>query len=444
MEKTIEERFIQFIKENHLCQKGDKLLLAVSGGSDSMVMCDLFIRNGFNIGLAHCNFQLRAGDANRDENFVKQYAEKKYIPFFSIRFDTEAFSQKNKISIQQAARELRYNWFEQIRQQHQYTFIATAHHLNDNIETLLLNFFKGTGIHGLHSIPLKQGKIIRPLLFLSKKEILDYIDLHKVDFVEDISNLSEKYTRNYLRHQVIPALEKRFPHLIHQLGQNIERFKDAEQLYEQAIDLHKKKLIEERGEEIFIPVLKLKKSHPLSAVTYEIFKPYNFSFEQSQQIMRLLDSESGKVIRSKTHQLLRDRKWLILSPFEIKKPTHVLIEGSTQQVETQDLKLKFKKKAAENYVIPNDENVASLDASKINYPLILRKWKHGDYFYPLGMRKKKKLSRFFIDKKLSLNEKEKVWVLESNQRIIWVVGLRIDERFKVTKATKEVLQVISS
>lgn len=444
MEKTIEERFIQFIKENHLCQKGDKLLLAVSGGSDSMVMCDLFIRNGFNIGLAHCNFQLRAGDANRDENFVKQYAEKKYIPFFSIRFDTEAFSQKNKISIQQAARELRYNWFEQIRQQHQYTFIATAHHLNDNIETLLLNFFKGTGIHGLHSIPLKQGKIIRPLLFLSKKEILDYIDLHKVDFVEDISNLSEKYTRNYLRHQVIPALEKRFPHLAHQLGQNIERFKDAEQLYEQAIDLHKKKLIEERGEEIFIPVLKLKKSHPLSAVTYEIFKPYNFSFEQSQQIMRLLDSESGKVIRSKTHQLLRDRKWLILSPFEIKKPTHVLIEGSTQQVETQDLKLKFKKKAAENYVIPNDENVASLDASKINYPLILRKWKHGDYFYPLGMRKKKKLSRFFIDKKLSLNEKEKVWVLESNQRIIWVVGLRIDERFKVTKATKEVLQVISS
>jgi tRNA(Ile)-lysidine synthase len=444
MEKTIEERFIQFIKEKHLCQKGDKLLLALSGGSDSMVMCDLFIRNGFNIGLAHCNFQLRAGDADRDENFVKQYAEKKNVPFFSIRFDTEGFSQKNKISIQQAARELRYNWFEQIRQQHQYTFIATAHHLNDNIETLLLNFFKGTGIHGLHGIPVKQGKIIRPLLFLSKKEILGYADLHKIDFVEDISNLSEKYTRNYLRHQVIPALEKPFPNLIHQLAQKIARFKGAEQLYEQAIDLHKKKLVEERGEEIFIPVLKLKKSSPLSTIAYEVFKPYGFSFEQSQQIIQLLDSESGKVVRSKTHQLLRDRKWLIVSPLKIKNPTHTLIEEGTHQVEVYDLKLNLKKKPGENYIIPKDENIASLDASKIGYPLILRKWKQGDYFYPLGMRKKKKLSRFFIDKKLSLNEKEKVWVLESNQRIIWVIGLRIDDRFKITNATKEVLQVASS
>lgn len=441
MKKTIEEQFLHYLQKEHLCQAGDNLLLAISGGSDSMVMCELFLRNEFSIGIAHCNFRLRPVDAYRDEYFVKQYAEKRNIPFFSIRFDTKTFSEKNKISIQVAARELRYKWFEQIRKEKQFTFIATAHHLNDNVETLLLNFFKGTGIHGLHGIPAKQGKVIRPLLFLSKKEIITYAKEKHIDFVEDVSNFSEKYTRNYIRLQIIPSLEKPFPNIIHQLAQNIERFKEAEQLYEQAIAFHKKQLFEERGEEIFIPVLKLKKSRPLSTLVYELFKPFGFSPEQALQIIMLLDSGPGKMIRSNTHQLLRNRKWLILSPIEIKNPTQIFIEENTKQIKNPGIKLKLQTKKPENTVIVTHADTALLDAGKISYPLILRKWKPGDYFYPLGMRKKKKLSRFFIDKKLSLNEKEKVWVLESNQRIIWVVGLRIDDRFKVTDTTQKILQI---
>lgn len=442
MTDNIITRFLNYIKEKQLTQKGDKLLLAVSGGSDSMVLSDLFYRTGFSFGIAHCNFKLREKDAERDEAFTEKYASEIQVPFHVIRFDTKAYAAERGLSIEEAARELRYNWFEEIRKQYGYTFVATAHHQNDNVETLLLNFFKGTGIRGLHGIPPKNGRVIRPMLFMSKEEVKSYIHAHHITYVEDVTNASTVYTRNYLRHHIIPELEKRFPDLINQMNGNIQRFSEAEELYRQAVEAHRKKLIERNGTELFIPILKLKKSRPLNTVAYEIFKDYNFSYKQSQQILALMDKEPGRMVYSATHQLLRDRKWFILSPVSSGKKTQVMIEENNRSITVENIRLTLTKVGAHGFVITPDASVAALDADKITFPLQLRKWKPGDYFYPLGMRKKKKLSRFFIDLKLSLFEKEKIWVLLSGPRILWVVGLRIDDRFKVTKKTQRILKII--
>lgn len=442
MKETVIKRFLLFIKEKQLIQKEDRILLASSGGSDSMVLSDLFYRTGFDFGIAHCNFQLREKDAEYDEAFVTGYAREKHIPFHVIRFETRKYAKEQHLSIQEAARQLRYDWFEEIRKQYDYTFIATAHHKNDHVETLLLNFFKGTGIHGLHGILPRQGRIIRPMLFLSKEEILAYIKAENITYTEDVSNASLKYTRNFLRHEILPQLEKRFPGIVGRLDGNIQRFTEAEQLYQQSIEAHRKRLVEERGAEAFIPVLKLKKSVPLSTLAYELLKNYNFSYEQSQQVIGLIDKEPGRVVCSATHQLLLDRKWFIISPLRSTENTHILIEEKDTRIEREDLHLTLTKKKITDFRLSANPSIAALDAAKVTFPLLLRKWKQGDYFYPLGLRKKKKLSRFFIDQKLSLVEKEKVWVLLSGHRILWVVGMRIDDRFKVTENTKQVLQIV--
>lgn len=405
-----------------------------------MMMCDLFLNNGYDIGIAHCNFQLRGTDSDSDEEFVRQYAKERNVPYYVARFDTRDYAAEQKVSIEEAARALRYPWFEQIREENDFDFIATAHHLNDHIETLLLNFFKGTGIHGLHGIPVKRGRIIRPLLFLAKEEIRQYLQKNNLQFVEDATNLSDKYTRNFIRLQVVPAIKKIFPGIEKQLEQNIHRFSEAGILYEQAIEVHRNKLVETKGGEAFIPVLKLKKTIPLDSVCYELFKTWNFSFEQSQQIIRMLDSESGKSISSATHRLIRDRKWLIISPLEAARPSLILIEKEQQHIETAIFSLKIKTFNAKEHTLSPDITIASLDAAHLIFPLVLRPWRQGDYFYPLGLNKKKKISRFLIDRKIPLHEKEKVWVLESDKKIIWVVGMRIDHRFRITSSTKEICQ----
>jgi tRNA(Ile)-lysidine synthase len=442
MNTKVLSAFRKHIHENHLCNKGEKILLAVSGGADSMMMADLFIKEGFSTGIAHCNFQLRGEDSDRDELLVKNFSLKNNIPFYQIRFETETFALEEKLSIEEAARILRYEWFEKIRAHNQYLFIATAHHLNDNNETLLFNFFRGTGIHGLHGIPVKQGKIIRPMLFLIKQEIRDYVIQNEIPYAEDITNLSDNYTRNFLRNTIIPQLEKYFPGLEKRLSQNIKRFAEAEQLYNESVDRYRRYLIEEKENEFFIPVLKLKKCIPLDTIAYEIFKQWNFSYEQSQQIIQLIDREPGKTIASQTHRLIRDRKWFIISPLSEKNISHLLIEKGQSIAETAGIVFHLSLHPADGFILSTNENTASLDASKVTFPLLLRPWKQGDYFYPLGLGKKKKLSRFFIDKKIPLHEKEKIWVLESEKRIIWVVGMRIDDRFKITDKTKEVLRII--
>ena len=436
----LQKQFTDYIKKENLFQLKDKLLLAVSGGVDSVVLCELCKQSGYDFAIAHCNFQLRGEDSNRDEQFVAQLAKKYDAVLYSKKFETKILAAKEKKSIEEAARNLRYAWFEELRAENGYTCIVTAHHANDNIETVLMNFFRGTGIKGLHGIPPRRNKIIRPLLFATKKEIENFAADYQLDFVTDHTNAQNDFTRNYFRNELIPAVEKIFPAVNENILKNISRFGEAENLYNQAIDLHKNKLLEYKGKEIHIPVLKLKKSEPLATIVYEIIKAYNFTANQTEEVIGLLDSESGKYVQSASHRIIRNRKWLIISPNQTTEAANILIEENDTKVtfESGVLELqKFSQLPTANYQL----STAQLDVSEIKFPLLLRKWKQGDYFYPLGMQKKKKLSRFFIDQKLSLTQKENVWVIETNKKIVWVVGMRIDDRFKITGKTKAVLQI---
>ena len=471
------KEFIKNIQQQNLFQKNDYLLLAVSGGADSVVLCELCFQAGFHFEMAHCNFQLREEESERDEEFVKRLAEKYWTKVFVKKFDTKKFAEEKKISIQVAARELRYDWFDELlkiqNQQstsaskgsiadyqkqtsyivhqtpnvlHHTSYLLTAHHANDNIETLLMNFFKGTGIKGLQGILPKQGKIIRPLLFAKKEEIISFIKENNLEFVEDSSNNSEKYTRNFFRLQLIPSIQNVFPQVEENLINNIDRFKEMGVLYQQSIELHKRNLMEQKGNEIHVPVLKLLKSKPLKTIVYEIIKDFGFTAHQTEEAVHLLSSESGKYISSATHKILKNRSWLIIAPIDNLSSEHILIEEADDEVFFEGGKLVIKKEdpVAIGFTydkISSSNLVALLDQKNITYPLLLRKWKQGDYFYPLGMPKKKKLSKFFIDQKMSLTEKEKVWVIESDKRIIWIIGKRIDDRFKISDKTKKLLSI---
>jgi tRNA(Ile)-lysidine synthase len=312
-----------------------------------------------------------------------------------------------------------------------------------------MNLFKGTGINGLQGILPKQGKIIRPLLFAKKEEIKLFNKENNLDFVEDSSNNSDKYTRNYFRHQVIPSIEKVFPQAEDNIVRNIERFSEIEILYNQSIEQHKKKLLEQKGNETHIPVLKLLKSVPVKTIVYEIIKDFGFTSHQAEDVINLLKSESGKYISSGTHKIIKNRAWLIIAPINTLEANHILINENDKEVAFESGKLKLKIRNNElrmnetqaGNLISKTNEMATVDAGNISFPLLLRKWKQGDYFYPLGMQKKKKLSKFFIDQKMSITDKEKIWVIESNKRIVWIIGQRIDDRFKITDKTKKILSI---
>lgn len=431
-------QFREYIQKENLFHSKDKLLLAVSGGVDSAVLCHLCMQSGFDFSIAHCNFKLRGAESDRDQLFVKNLAEKWSVDFYVKDFDTEKYAVENKISIQVAARELRYQWFHELDVAR---FILTAHHLDDNIETLLMNFFKGTGVAGLRGILPKNNQLVRPLLFAKKVDLLVYAKENNLHWIEDSSNDSDKYSRNYFRHQIIPLVEKVFPQAASNLADNILRFREIEQLYRQSIAWHKKNLIEQKGNEIHIPVLKLKKTVPLQSVLFEIIKDFGFTVNQSNEVIELLDSETGKYVKSKSHQIVKNRNWLIIAENQTSESATIIIENNDHNIEFTLGHLVLKMVNAEGYKISTDQLQAVLDADKIKFPLILRKWKQGDYFYPLGMTKKKKVSRFLIDQKLSRIEKENVWLLEMDKKIIWVVGLRIDDRFKICISTKQVLSI---
>jgi tRNA(Ile)-lysidine synthase len=309
------------------------------------------------------------------------------------------------------------------------------------VETLLMNFFKGTGIKGLQGILPRHELLVylrRPLLFAKKDELVTFANDHNLSFVEDSSNILNKYTRNYFRNELIPGVKKVFPQAEDNLIDNLKRFREIDILYQQAIQLHKKKLLEIKSNEVHIPVLKLLQAVPLATVLYEIIKDYDFTSHQTDEIINLLKSETGKYIESPTHRIFKNRKWLIIAPLLASEAENILIEESDKSINFESGMLSIERPLTFNLQPSNI--VAQLDAAEIKFPLLLRKWKQGDYFYPLGMQKKKKLSRFFIDQKLSLTQKENVWVIESNKKILWVVGMRIDDRFKITSSTKNILQ----
>jgi tRNA(Ile)-lysidine synthase len=448
--------FTKYIADNfQLSPTQHHVLLAVSGGIDSVVMVDLFAKAGFNFTIAHCNFQLRGAESDRDEAFVKALGSKYGKEVLVQQFDTAAYATANKLSIQVAARELRYGWFKELVDRPQTTdddlpstvdrrpstaFVVTAHHADDNIETLLMHFFRGCGIGGLHGILPKQGHIIRPLLFAKRTEIVAYAAEQGLTWVEDSSNATDKYSRNYIRHQVMPLMQTIYPKVDENLLGNIERFKEVEMVYNQTMNSIKTKLLEVKGNETHVPILKLKKQQPLRSIVYEIVKDFGFEATQVDEVVKLLDASNGSFMASPTNRLIINRNWLIIAPKQADEATNVLIEAGTNEIVFSGGKLVFNKSIVDGQQ-STDKAIATIDADSITYPLLLRPYKTGDYFYPLGMTKKKKLSKFFIDQKLSKTQKENIWVIESDKRIVWVVGYRIDNRFKLTPSTKEVLTI---
>lgn len=434
------EQFKNYIVTQKLFQKKDSVILTVSGGVDSIVMADLFYNAGFNFAIAHCNFQLREDESNADEFFVKKVSEKYKVPFFINRFNTTEYAANNKISIQMAARELRYNWFDKLLKEHNYNYIATAHHQNDQIETFFINLLRGTGIAGLHGILPKQGNIIRPLLFATRDLIEKYAKDNNIIFREDSSNSSLKYQRNYIRHNILPHFKNISPDFEKIMFENIDKIYQAEQVMNQYIEIKKNELIQTEKNGIFININKLKELYPLKIFMYHILNQYGFNNETIDNIIPILDtaSGSGKQFFSSTHRLVKDREQLIITEVSQNNDNidELLVYEDTTKIETP-IKLDIRiTKENEILKINTDKNWAYLDFDKLKFPLILRKWKKGDFFIPFGMKGKKKVSDFFVDQKLSLIEKEQTWLLCSGEDIVWVVGYRIDDRYKLTNKSR--------
>ena len=458
------QRFKQYIQKENLLQPTDWLLLAVSGGIDSVVLCELCKQAGYHFVIAHCNFQLRGVESDRDEKFVRSLGEKYGVEVLVKKFDTKQIAIDEKKSIETTARDLRYLWFyEKIVERRPTTdyrqpkaddrlpttddrkptasFIVTGHHADDNIETVVMNFFRGTGISGIRGMLPKQGKIVRPLLFARRAELEDFVTNNQLQYVTDATNFENDYTRNFFRNQIIPLVKESYPEAEKNVLKNIHRFAETEQLYQQAIEQHTKKLLEKKGNEIHIPVLKLLQVKPLHSVLFEIIKQIGFTSHQVADAISLLQSETGKYIQSATHRIIKNRNWLIITPNQTTEAQNILIEEGDSKIHFEKGIIQIQRRPITSYQSSSVNLTAQLNAAEIKFPLLLRKWKQGDYFYPLGMNKKKKISRFFIDQKLSLSQKENVWVIEMDKKIIWVVGMRIDNRFKITDSTQEFISL---
>ena len=437
-------RFRQQMKELGFESRDAHLLLAVSGGVDSVVLAHLCKACGYSFSIAHCNFRLRDAESDGDEAFVSLLARRLGVSFISKGFDTGSYAAENKMGIQEAARVLRYDWFDRLLSEAEgpgsFSMLLTAHHADDNIETLLMNFFKGTGINGLQGIRIHSGRILRPLLFAFREEIMAYAGQNDLAFREDSSNLSNAYTRNYFRNELIPAVEKVFPQVRQNLQNNIRRFADIALIYREGLEKEKKKLLVPRGTEYHISIGRLSRVHALPTVLYEIMTDFGFGPGQAEEVMSLMKAGSGKQVVSSTHRVLNNRGWLIIAPVGTAAAQHFLLGSEDRTLAFGDHILTIEQLTSLGK-ISADKNVAQLDARHIHYPILLRKWKAGDYFYPLGMKKKKKLSRFLIDQKVSLIDKEDIWVLECDGKIIWVVGHRIDERFRISDKTGAVLRI---
>lgn len=440
--KTLLQKFIEFNSAKRLASAKKKTLLAISGGTDSVVMCDLFHRAGYPFAMAHCNFQLRGKESDADEEFVKQLGQTYKVRAFTHRFETEKYAGEKGLSIQLAARELRYEWFEKLRATENYRLIATAHHLNDNIETIIYNFIKGTGIRGLRGIPVRQGNIIRPLLFASREEIEGYLNEHQLRHREDSSNASDKYTRNKIRHHLIPLMKEINPSLENTLAEKINILTELEQLYEKRNVRAAAQLFKPVRNDVYISILKLKKTPNAATVLFEYLKMYDFNGAQVDDILASLNATSGKQFITSKARIIKDRKFLILTKLPETDFTVQLINEGSAEINLDGKKLKLSTLDSKDSPIKPAKHIAWINKAELSFPLVARRWKPGDYFYPLGMgMKKKKLKKFFVDEKIPVNEKENSWVIESGQRIVWVVGHRLDERFKVTPSTTEILEL---
>jgi tRNA(Ile)-lysidine synthase len=425
---------------------GHRFIVAISGGVDSVVLAFLCKEAGFNIALAHCNFQLRGAESDRDEALVRKLATTWQVPVSVNKVDLKTYAAQKKLSTQEAAREFRYDWFATLASASTSPcWILTAHQADDNAETVAMHFFRGTGLSGLTGIPPRNGAVLRPLLDLRRSEILQIAQDKELPFAEDSTNAQETYTRNFFRHTVLPAVEKVYPAVKENLFHSIERFTAIEALYRECVDRLRRTLLIKRGEDYRVSVRALRR-YSGQALLYELFTPFGFSSGQLGEIEKLLKAKTGAQLSSATGttRLYRNRNFLLLTT----RTTPSASTGATLYVESSPCSvsvgrgtIQLSDFAVHHDPPPSSPYIAWIDASEVVFPLLIRRWRTGDYFYPLGMRKKKKLSRFFIDQKLSPADKEDVWVIESQERICWVVGMRIDDRFKITPKTRQALAI---
>ncbi|RYY56332.1 MAG: tRNA lysidine(34) synthetase TilS [Chitinophagaceae bacterium] len=437
------QRFRSYIGAQQLFPAQHTLVLAVSGGVDSMVLAELTRLAGYHTIIAHCNFSLRGVESDADEQLVKVYAGTHGIPFHSKRFDSAGYAASNKLSIQMAARELRYRWFNELLQAAggaSRARILTAHHLDDNTETMLMNFFKGTGIAGLRGIKPLSGAVARPLLFARKTELVEWAGANHIAWRNDHSNEENKYTRNFFRNQLLPLVTTVFPAAEENLAGNQLRFAGIETLYQESLGRHLKRLLLPHGSDFRVPVKLLAASEVKETVAWEIFRGFGFSPAAVSDVLALCKSETGHYVSSATHRVIRHREWLVITGIQPEEGSLVVIDGpGTYKFPGGSLLVEPVPYHGESPDLGADSVLA--DAAELLFPLVLRPVKAGDYFYPLGMVKKKKLARFMTDLKMPRHEKEKVWVLETGKKICWLPGLRLDNRFRVKPHTKQVFRL---
>jgi len=422
--------------------KKEKLLIAISGGLDSVVLTHLSNQLKLDFALAHCNFNLRGKESDADEDFVLQLAEDLNLEIFIESFETETYANQNKLSTQMAARELRYHWFNELTEQLGFDFILTAHHTDDNLETFLINLSRGTGIEGLTGIPETNENVVRPLLPFSRVEIEEYAKKEDLKWREDSSNASNKYLRNKFRHEVIPKLKEINPQLLQNFNKTIEYLQDSKDIIDDRINVISDAVIIKLKENaIHFDISRIEAFNNPKAYLYELLKDYGFT--EWNDIYGLLDAQSGKQVFSKTHRLIKDRDCLLLSEINSddilnESEESFFISETDKQIQTPIGILHFKTTKQINTL---NASTIYIDKETLKFPLTIRQWEEGDYFYPFGMQGKKKLSKYFKDEKLSLIDKENVWLLCSGKDVVWVINRRIDNRFVVTESTKQIIKI---
>lgn len=438
------ESFLKYLSQENLIDEHDKTLLGISGGIDSMVMLHLFKQSRYKFSVAHCNFNLREKESDGDQDFVKKYANQNNIEFFIKKFPTKEYAAEHKISIQMAARELRINWFSELLTNHNFSLYATAHHLDDQAETFFINLLRGTGIAGLHGILPKQGNLIHPLLFTNRSEIIQYAKEENIPYREDSSNKETKYQRNKIRHKVIPLLNEIKPGVSSILAENTKRIRASEEIYRKEVGRVVGKILrKQEGNSYTIDISKLKKLNNPSLYLFEIILAFDFNYSDAEDMVRSISSEPGRVFYSSTHRIIRDRDF-----FLIEKKKDYNSEQIEYQIQLEDkeiskpLQLSFQIITKEtDFQINPDKFIGCFDISTLRFPLTIRKWQKGDFFYPLGMNNKKLISDFFTDNKFSIKDKEDTWLLTSCENIVWIIGHRIDNRNKVKDQTTQILKV---
>lgn len=428
----------KFIQKEKLVPNNAKIIVGLSGGKDSMALLDILILLGYHCIAAHCNFHLRGNESDRDAEFVKSWCKKIDIPFIRMDFDTKDYAEDRKISIEMAARELRYEWFNVLYKQFEADAIAVAHQKDDSVETVLLNLIRGTGIKGLAGISSRNGYVIRPLLCVSRTEVEDYIIKRDILFVTDSTNDLDIYMRNYLRLNIIPKLEVLNPSVKESILRTSQNILEAEKIYSDSI----RKLIEKIFIDNKINISLLKESVSPQSVLFELLYPYGFSVSTISDIFKSIDSTPGKVFFSDNYRLIKDRLYFILDQVtdEPNKNNELyLIEEGINEIKSP-LHLVFRKDNMPVNINKN-KNILYVDADKLEFPLVIRKWQPGDWFIPLGMNGRKKLSDYFTDRKYSLKDKSEKWVILSGEDIVWVVNERLDDRFKITNKSKNIIIV---